>query len=102
MLSRQEIIEKLRDTQLQNYLKNKGIEHLSLFGSYARDEAKSDSDLDLLIDIRSWAIVTLFTLSDIEDKFQSDFNIPRVDFVTTRSLNPRLKPYIESDIINIF
>ena len=87
---------------MQKYLKSKWIKHLSIFWSYARDEAKSNSDLDLLIDIRQWAIVTLWTFSDIEDRFHSDFNIPRVDFVTTRSLNPRLKPYIQSDIIPIF
>lgn len=41
---RVEIIKKLRD-----FLKKHAIEKAILFGSYAREEAKKDSDIDLIL-----------------------------------------------------
>jgi len=32
-------------------LQAKGVQHLALFGSYARGEAREESDLDVLIDV---------------------------------------------------
>jgi len=102
MLSRQEIIEKLRDTQLQNYLKNKGIEHLSLFGSYARDEAKSDSDLDLLIQLQDGSRVWLLTLWAIEQELLKNIPVSKIDFVSNKYVHPMIRDYIEKDVISIY
>lgn len=38
-----------------------GIEKLGLFGSYVRNEAKKDSDIDILIEFKDY-------ISDIHDK----------------------------------
>lgn len=35
--------------RLKNFLKNRGVERAILFGSFARGEAKEDSDLDLIL-----------------------------------------------------
>ena len=37
--------------QGKSALQAKGVQHLALFGSYARGEAAQESDLDVLIDI---------------------------------------------------
>lgn len=48
-MTRAELLEKLRD--LKPWLEEQGIVNVRLFGSYARDEAGPDSDIDLLVDM---------------------------------------------------
>ena len=47
-MRRQEVIAKLKS--VEPALRARGVEALYLFGSYARDEAGPDSDLDVFID----------------------------------------------------
>lgn len=60
-----------------------GIQKVFLFGSYARGEATSNSDLDLRVDAPS--ITTLFQMgalyADLEDAFSKN-----LDIITTSSL----------------
>ncbi|MND99131.1 Nucleotidyltransferase domain protein [compost metagenome] len=48
-MTRAELLIKLRD--LKPWLAEQGLVNVRLFGSYARDEAGPDSDVDLLVDI---------------------------------------------------
>lgn len=48
-MTRDELLVKLRE--LKPWLEEQGIVNVRLFGSYARDEAGPDSDVDLLVDI---------------------------------------------------
>lgn len=48
-MTRDELLAKLRE--LKPWLAEQGIVNVRLFGSYARDEAGPDSDVDLLVDI---------------------------------------------------
>lgn len=48
-MTRDELLEKLR--ALKPWLEEQGIVNVRLFGSYARDEAGPDSDVDLLVDL---------------------------------------------------
>ena len=45
-MDRRELLEKLRE--LKPWLEERGVTDLRLFGSFARDEATGDSDVDLL------------------------------------------------------
>ena len=49
-------------------LRMAGVEHLRLFGSVARGEARSDADIDLLADFTPGKRVTLLTLSGLEHR----------------------------------
>ncbi|MDR1082211.1 MAG: nucleotidyltransferase domain-containing protein [Deltaproteobacteria bacterium] len=54
-----------------------GVEHVWLFGSYARGEARPDSDIDLLIDkgkIKGYFQLTDFYL-DLADAFKIELDI---------------------------
>jgi predicted nucleotidyltransferase len=46
-MTRAELLERLRE--LKPWLAEQGVENLRLFGSFARDEARPDSDVDLLM-----------------------------------------------------
>ena len=87
---------------MKNQFIKSGISHVSLFGSYARWDANNWSDLDLLIELADDHTVTLGTLDDIEQLLQKKLLVNRVDFVTKKSLNPRLKKTIQKDITPIF
>ena len=47
-MTREELLTKLRN--LKPWLEEQGIVNVRLFGSYARDEAGPDCDVDLLVD----------------------------------------------------
>jgi uncharacterized protein len=47
-MKRRAVIAKLKPHEAE--LKRLGVEHLYLFGSTARDEARDDSDVDLFFD----------------------------------------------------
>lgn len=47
-MTRDEVLAKLRE--LKPWLEERGIARVRLFGSYARDEARPDSDIDLLVE----------------------------------------------------
>ncbi|WGM47097.1 hypothetical protein KOAAANKH_01971 [Brevundimonas sp. NIBR10] len=48
-MTRDELLIRLRE--LKPWLEEQGIVNVRLFGSYARDEAGPDSDVDLLVDL---------------------------------------------------
>ena len=59
-MTRAELLEKLRE--LKPWLEEQGIVNVCLFGSYARDEAGPDSDVDLLVDVSKpmgWEFLTV-------------------------------------------
>lgn len=78
---------------------NHGVERVFLFGSYARGEATSDSDLDFRID--SGKATDYFTLGqmycDLEDSFQK-----RLDLLTTGSLDQKFLDRIGREEILIY
>lgn len=76
--------------------------HLAIFGSYARSEQHKESDLDILLDLHATNAVTLGTLEELEIYLKKELAVPKIDFVFRRSINPRLRAYIEKDIIEIF
>lgn len=47
-MSKQELIEKLSDKNVQRYCKRYGIKHLWIFGSYAHGDYTAESDVDLI------------------------------------------------------
>ncbi|MQY78741.1 MAG: nucleotidyltransferase [Bacteroidetes bacterium] len=71
---------------------------IGIFGSYARNEAQEESDLDLLVDFRK--TVSLLDLVGLEIELSEQLGI-KVDLVTERSVNPRLRKYIENDLKRI-
>lgn len=71
---------------------------IAVFGSRARGEERADSDLDLLVDLQKE--IDLLELIGIEQELSERLNI-KVDIVMDRSVNPRLRPFIMQDLIEI-
>lgn len=71
---------------------------LSVFGSYARNEQSSSSDLDLLVDFNN--TIDLLELIGIEQELSEKLGI-KVDLVTKKSISKHLRPFIEKDLIKL-
>src|SRR5260370_40459102 len=81
-------------------LKQVGVEHLYLFGSTARDEARDDSDVDLFFDHPEGSL-GIFELMDVKDAAARILG-RKTDIMTRRSLHPVLRERIEASALQVF
>ena len=84
-MQRDEVLTIL--AQHQDSLKRFGVKSIAIFGSVARNEAKSDSDVDILIEFEG--LVTFDRYMDLKFFLEDLFGKP-VDLVTKRSLKPQI------------
>jgi len=75
-----------------------GVQSLSIFGSTARDEARPDSDVDVLVEFSG--PVTFDAHMGLL-VFLEDLLGRRVDVVTASGLKPRLRSLIEQDLVRV-
>jgi predicted nucleotidyltransferase len=73
-----------------------GAGSLSLFGSVARDEARPDSDVDILIELNR--PMDLFDLGRIQVRLEEIMDC-RVDLVMPDSLRPRLRTRVLEEAV---
>lgn len=82
-------------------LRARGVEAAYLFGSTARGEARSDSDLDVFIDIAPDAKFSLLDLAGVHRVLNESLG-RKVDVTTRESLHPKLRSEIERDAVRVF
>jgi len=74
-LSKQEILDFLRKNK-SFFKKQFDVDAIMLFGSYARDEATKESDVDILIDSHNKSYDSLFSMKELlEKQFQKKVDI---------------------------
>lgn len=71
--------------KLVTIAKQHGIAYLALFGSYARNEARPDSDVDLYV--RFGRRVGLFEMLGIKYEMEAALGLP-IDLITEEIVNP--------------
>lgn len=81
-------------------LRKQGVDHLFLFGSVARDEADTSSDVDLFFDF-SDSRFSAIELLRVRERI-SEILGRKTDLMTRGSIHPRLKPAIEKGAIQVF
>lgn len=91
-MRRSEILQTLEARR--DELVEMGVKSLAIFGSAARDEARPESDVDVLVEFREPA--TFNGYMDLKFFLEDLLGRP-VDLVTRRSIRPRLKERIESE-----
>jgi predicted nucleotidyltransferase len=75
-----------------------GVKTMAVFGSVARDEARLDSDVDILVEFQGPA--TFNGYMDLKF-FLEDLLGRSVDLVTRKSIRPRLKTSIEREALYV-
>lgn len=73
-----------------------GVRALFIFGSTARNQARANSDVDLLVEFDGPA--TLDGYMTLKERLEALLQV-RVDLVTTRGLKPRLKAIIDREAV---
>jgi predicted nucleotidyltransferase len=98
-MQRDEIIEKLRQSEAD--LRARGVAHAALFGSAARGEQRSDSDIDIMVEIAPDARIGVFQYVGIVQFIEALFPM-RVDVANREGLKPFVRPSAERDAIYAF
>lgn len=70
------------------------IKSLAIFGSYARDDARFDSDIDILVEFEK---PVGFEIVDLTIKLE-DLLGQKVDLVSKKAISTRMMPFIENDL----
>ena len=100
---RDEILAKLRAREAE--LRARGVQRMALFGSVARGDNESNSDVDLIADLDRMIVPNGFGYFGFLDNLRQDlerFLGRSVDIVTEPVINPRLRFMIERDRVQAF
>ena len=96
-MTRSEVLDLLR-THKRILADRFGVTDLALFGSFARDEATEQSDLDILIKFDGPATSKAYFGAQF---YIEDLTGRNVDLVTDQALRVELRPYVESEALNV-
>lgn len=80
-------------------LRAMGVASLALFGSVARNEARSDSDVDLLVEFDR--PVGLFHFFRVQHMLEGILGVQRVDLVERGQEHPALRERILGEAVNV-
>lgn len=97
-MERDQAIARLREHEAE--LKRLGVQHLYLFGSTARGDARDDSDIDLFFDYQEGKF-GLFDLMDVQE-YASRILGREADVMTRDSIHKVLRPRIEATALRVF
>jgi predicted nucleotidyltransferase len=93
------VIEKLLHHERE--LKAAGILHIRVFGSVARDEASSISDVDLLADFDKSRRITLVNVGSLQSRLSSMLGA-RVDLTSTEWMREPVKSRALREAVIVF
>jgi predicted nucleotidyltransferase len=94
LLTKQQVLARIQENHDQ--LRALGVARLGLFGSFARNDPTSESDIDVLVEFEPGQktfdnfMRLVFLLEDLLQR--------PVEVVTAESLSPYLRPYIMKEV----
>lgn len=94
-MRRDALLQRLKT--LKPFLEQRGVVRLRIFGSHARDQARPDSDVDLIADFDRQP--SLLDLVRLEQDLAGQLGVP-VDLATTAGLKPRVRARIEAEAVD--
>jgi uncharacterized protein len=98
-MDRDAIIARLRASE--DELRARGVAHTALFGSLARGDSRSDSDIDILIDIEPGAVDDLYAYAGLKLYIAGLFD-GQVDVIDREGLKSHVRPAAAPDALNAF
>ena len=95
-MKREKIIHQLQQVKTQFFSKYP-LKSMALFGSFARNEADKNSDIDILVE---FSRPTDFEIVDLTMDLENIFH-KKVDIISRKGVKPNLLPFIEKDLIYV-
>jgi predicted nucleotidyltransferase len=99
-VNRAEVIARLKTAEPE--LRARGVAALYLYGSYARDEARPDSDVDVLVEPANDNFFSLESYMGAYFDLQKAVGGREVGYTTRDALSRYVRPYADQDAIRIF
>jgi uncharacterized protein len=100
-MRREEVIAKLKEAEPA--LRSFGVASLYLFGSHARDEAQSDSDVDVFVDPASDRDFGFLPFMHAYETIQKVFgDAVEIGYSTRTGLSPYILGDVEREAVRIF
>ena len=97
MLTREDILTFLRDNK-ERFAEQYGVTKLGLFGSFARNEATEESDVDVCVEVAEPTYIQMFYL---REEIMEQTSRP-VDLIhVRRGMDTLLKKRIERDAVYV-
>lgn len=93
-MQRNEVLAIL--TKHKESIKSYGVKSLAIFGSVARDEARPDSDVDILVEFEE--PVTFDRYMDLKFYLEDQLRT-KVDLVSYKMLRPQIRQNVEQEAI---
>lgn len=97
VLHKDQIFEQLR--LHKDALRDFGVQEIGLFGSYVKNQATKDSDIDFLIDLRKGQ-KSLFNVIRLGDYLENLLQ-KKVDIVTPQGLSKHIGKHILAEVERI-
>ena len=85
---------------IRDYFRDKPVLKVFLFGSFSRDEAVNDSDIDILVELDYSTHIGLGFVNmklDLEEKLHK-----KVDLVSSNAISKHILPFINIDKMLIY
>lgn len=94
MMTKKAILRIIQDHR-EEICEKYGVMKIGLFGSHVRNEAGSKSDIDILVEFKTPNFDNYMDLKF----FLEDLLKAPVDLVLADNLKPRIKPYINKEVV---
>ena len=96
-MNKSDILQTLHSLSVE-IKQNYKAEVIGIFGSYARGEETSNSDIDVLVNFLDKA--SIFDLVGLGNYLEKKFGT-KVDIVSKRGLRKEIEPYVSADLIRL-
>ena len=99
-MNRTEVIRRLRSTEPA--LRSRGVAALFLFGSYARNAARPNSDIDVFIDPDRNRTFGFDEFMDSYEALKGALPDHEIGFSTREGIDRHLRPNVEREALRVF
>jgi predicted nucleotidyltransferase len=85
---------------VKDYFSGQPVLKAYLFGSYSRDEADNNSDIDILVDLdysKHIGLGFVTMQSELQQRLQK-----KIDLVSSKGVSKYIQPFIEKDKVLIY
>ncbi len=92
--------------ELKEYYAKSGFIIVGVFGSYARNEEKKDSDIDLIYEvtqdfIKQYGWGAVIKLEEIKNEISKELQISKVDLTPKNSQNKTLQKILQKELLYV-